>query len=97
MNHDQLVSTVGAQDIEFFEKHPSRTYRVRPAHALEIYEFRHRYVVDETHFQPAIIVKHYHHNGYQFLSRMLVGAPKDVDLYAVSEDLAQQLFEPTRH
>src|SRR5262252_1487408 len=95
-DHDRLVTTVvGAQDIEFFEEHPDRVYRVRPAHPLEIDEFRCQYVVDETRFQPAVVVKQSRSNGYQFMARMLVGAPKGIDLFKVGDALARRIFERT--
>jgi hypothetical protein len=95
--HDDLVTKVGAQDVQFFEQNPDRTYRARPADPLEIWEFRNCYVVDEERHQPAIVVKQFHHNGYYMLTRKLVGAPKGINLYDVSEELVRRVFEPTLH
>jgi hypothetical protein len=70
---------------------------IAPADPLEIWEFRNCYVVDEERHQPAIVVKQFHHNGYYMLTRKLVGAPKGIDLYDVSEELVRRVFEPTLH
>jgi hypothetical protein len=71
----------------------------RPADPLEIWEFHNCYIVDETRFQPAIVVEQCHRNGYRMLTRILVGAPKGINLYNVSEELVRRIFdfEPARH
>jgi hypothetical protein len=97
VNHDRLVSVVGKQDIDFFDAHPDRTYRARPADPMEVFEFRNVAVVDEAQYQPAIIVKRWRHNGYEFLTRQLRGAPRDINLYALGDEYLRVIFEPTLH
>jgi hypothetical protein len=96
--HDDLATEVGAQDEEFFDKNPGRAYRVRPADPRELDEILcDRRVFNEERHQPAIIVKRFFRNGYELMTRKLFGAPKDVNLCDVGEELARSLFEPALH
>jgi hypothetical protein len=81
-------------DEKFFRDNPDRTYRVRPAEPQEVLELKGQNVVDEDRHQPAVVVKFWRQNGYELLARILVGAPKGINLYTVSEETARKVFEP---
>jgi hypothetical protein len=96
INDDKLFTEACRQDVEFFERHPDRVYRARPAHALERFQYQ-DIKFDETRHQPAAIVKRWVRNGLMFMTREYVGAPVGVDLYSLDDDFLRRLFEPTLH